>query len=110
MATNTTAGILICGDPALAIADRELNGLVVGLIGKMKDEEAMGAFAEYARWTRERDRKCDQPRRPACPQHAGKREAEAGVAGHGRRQRDDGERQQPAEGFGIDQKRVADPI
>jgi len=59
LATNTTAGILICGDPALAIADRDLNGLVVGVIGKMKDEEAKGAFTEYARWTRERDRKCD---------------------------------------------------
>ena len=59
LATNTTAGILICGDPALAIADRELNALVVGLTGKMKDEEAQGAFAEYGRWTRERDRKCD---------------------------------------------------
>ncbi|MBW8857450.1 MAG: hypothetical protein JF604_24670, partial [Bradyrhizobium sp.] len=59
LATNTTAGILICGDPELAIADRELNGHVVGLIGKMKDEEAKGAFAEYARWTRDRDRKCN---------------------------------------------------
>ena len=59
LATNTTAGILICGDPALAIADRELNALVVGLTSKMKDEEAQGAFAEYGRWTRERDRKCD---------------------------------------------------
>ena len=36
LATNTTAGILICGDPELAIADRELNGHVVGLIGKMR--------------------------------------------------------------------------
>ena len=51
--------MLICGDPALAIADRELNGRVVALIGKMKDDEAKAAFAEYARWTRERDRKCD---------------------------------------------------
>ena len=59
LATSTTAGMLICGDPALAIADRELNGHVIGLIGKMKDDEAKGAFAEYARWTRNRDRKCN---------------------------------------------------
>ena len=32
-------------------------------------------------------------------------EAEAGVAGHARRQRDDGERQQPAEGLGVDDGR-----
>ena len=25
LATNTTAGLLICSDPALAIADKELN-------------------------------------------------------------------------------------
>jgi uncharacterized protein YecT (DUF1311 family) len=59
LATNTTAGMLICSDPALAIADRELNGHVLELIAKMKDEEAKGAFAEYARWTRARDRKCN---------------------------------------------------
>jgi uncharacterized protein YecT (DUF1311 family) len=58
LASNTTAGMLICSDPALAIADRELNGHVVALIAKMKDDEAKGAFAEYARWIRARDRKC----------------------------------------------------
>ena len=59
LATNTTAGLLICGDPALAIADKELNDHVLGLIAKLKEEEAKPAFAEYARWTRARDRKCD---------------------------------------------------
>jgi len=59
LATNTTAGMLICSDPALAIADKELNVRVLELIAGMKDEEAKGAFAEYARWTRARDRKCN---------------------------------------------------
>jgi hypothetical protein len=36
--------------------------------------------------------------------------AETGVAGHAGRQRDDRERQQPAEGFDVDQKCVTDPI
>src|SRR6266852_661877 len=43
LASNTTAGMLICSDPALAIADRELNGHVVALIAKMKDDEAKEA-------------------------------------------------------------------
>jgi uncharacterized protein YecT (DUF1311 family) len=59
LATNTTAGLLICSEPALAMADMELNGLVVGLIAKLKEDDARDAFAEYARWTRARDRKCD---------------------------------------------------
>jgi uncharacterized protein YecT (DUF1311 family) len=59
LATNTTAGLLICGDPALAIADKEINSLVVGLIAKLKDDEAKAALTEYARWTRIRDRLCD---------------------------------------------------
>jgi uncharacterized protein YecT (DUF1311 family) len=59
LATNTTAGLLICSEPALALADMELNGLVIGLIAKLKEDEARDAFAEYARWTRARDRKCD---------------------------------------------------
>jgi uncharacterized protein YecT (DUF1311 family) len=54
LATNTTAGLLICSEPALAMADMELNGLVVGLIAKLKEDEARDAFAEYARWTRAR--------------------------------------------------------
>jgi uncharacterized protein YecT (DUF1311 family) len=59
LATNTTAGLLICGDPALAIADKELNDHVLALIAKLKDDEAKGAFNEYARWSRDRDRKCN---------------------------------------------------
>jgi hypothetical protein len=59
LATNTTAGLLICSEPALAMADMELNGLVLGLIAKLKEDKARDAFAEYARWTRTRDRKCD---------------------------------------------------
>ncbi len=36
----------------------ELNSLVVGLIAKLKENDAREALAEYARWSRERDRKC----------------------------------------------------
>jgi uncharacterized protein YecT (DUF1311 family) len=59
LATNTAAGLLICSEPALAMADIELDSLVVGLIAKLNEDEARQAFAEYARWTRARDRKCD---------------------------------------------------
>lgn len=59
LATSTTAGLLICSDPALAIADEELNTHVLALIARMKDEDAKSAYSEYARWTRDRDRKCD---------------------------------------------------
>lgn len=59
LANTTTAGILICGDPDLAIADKELNTHILALIGKMKEDEAKAAFGEYARWVRSRDRKCD---------------------------------------------------
>jgi uncharacterized protein YecT (DUF1311 family) len=59
LAASTTAGLLICGDPALAIADKEINSLVVGLIAKLRDDEVKGALTEYARWTRIRDRLCD---------------------------------------------------
>jgi uncharacterized protein YecT (DUF1311 family) len=58
LATNTTAGMLICSDPALAIAKTELNGLVVDLVAKLKPDDARQALAEYERWSRERDRKC----------------------------------------------------
>ena len=54
-----TTGLLICGDPALAIADKDLNSRVLALIAGMKDVEAKAALGEYARWTRNRDRKCD---------------------------------------------------
>jgi len=59
LAANTTAGLLICSDPALAIADKELNRRILALIAGMKDAEAKAALGEYARWTRNRDRKCD---------------------------------------------------
>ncbi|MBR1125864.1 hypothetical protein JQ628_30370 [Bradyrhizobium lablabi] len=58
LATNTTAGLVICSDPALAIANREINTLFVGLIGKLREDEVKGALTEYARWTRIRDRLC----------------------------------------------------
>jgi uncharacterized protein YecT (DUF1311 family) len=59
LATNTTAGLLICSDPSLANAKTELNSHVLALIAKLKGDDAKAAFAEYARWSRERDRKCD---------------------------------------------------
>jgi uncharacterized protein YecT (DUF1311 family) len=59
LATNTTAGSLICSDPSLALAKTELNGVVLGLIARLKEDEAREAHAEFERWTRERDRKCD---------------------------------------------------
>jgi uncharacterized protein YecT (DUF1311 family) len=59
LANNTTAGLLICGDPTLALARGDLNGQVLGLIAKLKEDEARQAFDEFDRWGRERDRKCD---------------------------------------------------
>jgi uncharacterized protein YecT (DUF1311 family) len=59
LATNTTAGLLICSDPALATAKSELNSHILGLIAKLKEDDAKQAFDEYERWARERDRKCD---------------------------------------------------
>jgi uncharacterized protein YecT (DUF1311 family) len=58
LAVNTTAGLLICSDPTLALAKTELNEKVMGAITKLKDNEARDAFDEFERWTRERDRKC----------------------------------------------------
>jgi uncharacterized protein YecT (DUF1311 family) len=58
LATNTTAGMLICSDPALAIAKAELNNAVLGLVTKLNGDEERDALAEYERWGRERDRKC----------------------------------------------------
>jgi uncharacterized protein YecT (DUF1311 family) len=59
LAVNTTAGLLICSDPSLALAKGELNELAMGLIAKLKENEAREALAEFERWTRERDRKCE---------------------------------------------------
>jgi uncharacterized protein YecT (DUF1311 family) len=58
LAANTAASALICSEPGLADAESDLNGLVRGLIGKLKDNEARDATAEYARWIRDRDRRC----------------------------------------------------
>jgi len=58
LATNSAAGTLICSDPSLSEADSDLSGLVRGLIGKLKGDEARDAAAEYARWIRDRDRRC----------------------------------------------------
>ncbi len=59
LAANDTASLVICADPELAVADRELTTQIVGLIGKLGEDQAKGALAEYARWTRTRDRLCD---------------------------------------------------
>ena len=59
LAVHTTAGLLICSDASLALAKEELNELIIGLIAKLKDNEAKEAFSEFDRWTRERDRKCN---------------------------------------------------
>jgi len=59
LATNTTAGMLICGDPSLAIAKAELNSQALKLIAKLTENDAREAYAEYERWGRQRDRKCD---------------------------------------------------
>ncbi|MFT4118604.1 lysozyme inhibitor LprI family protein [Bradyrhizobium sp.] len=59
LAANTAAGALICADPSLALAETELNAEVLGLINKLDQTAARFAFAEYGRWTRERDRKCN---------------------------------------------------
>ena len=58
LAVNTAAGLVICSDPSLALAKTELNEQAMGLIGKLKENEAQGALAEFDRWTRDRDRKC----------------------------------------------------
>jgi uncharacterized protein YecT (DUF1311 family) len=58
LAVHTTAGLLICSDPALALAKEDLNGRVMGLIARLDENGARGAFEEFERWTRERDRRC----------------------------------------------------
>lgn len=59
LATNTAAGALICSEPLLAEAAMDLNQDALKLIGKLNENEAKAAFAEYARWTRDRDRRCN---------------------------------------------------
>jgi uncharacterized protein YecT (DUF1311 family) len=67
LAVHTTAGLLICSDASLALAKEELNELVMGLIAKLKDNEARDAFGEFERWTRERDRHCDLENKDNVP-------------------------------------------
>ncbi|HKU06877.1 MAG TPA: lysozyme inhibitor LprI family protein [Bradyrhizobium sp.] len=59
LAANTTASLVICADPELAIADRDLTAQMVTLIRKLREDEAKGALAEHARWVRTRDRICE---------------------------------------------------
>jgi uncharacterized protein YecT (DUF1311 family) len=59
LAANSAAGALICSEPTLELGETELNVLVRALIGKLKDDESQEAFAEFARWIRDRDRKCN---------------------------------------------------
>jgi uncharacterized protein YecT (DUF1311 family) len=59
LAANTTASLVICADPDLANADRELNSQMIALFRKLKDDEVKSALAEYARWIRTRDRICE---------------------------------------------------
>jgi len=58
LAASSAASTLICSDPSLAEAESQLNRLVRELIGKLKGDEARDAAAEYARWIRDRDRRC----------------------------------------------------
>jgi uncharacterized protein YecT (DUF1311 family) len=58
LAANTAAGSLICSDPSLAIAEADLNDHALALIARLKEDEARDAYDEYARWIRNRDRKC----------------------------------------------------
>jgi uncharacterized protein YecT (DUF1311 family) len=59
LAALTPAGSVICDDPSLQLADLELNRQVLALIAKLPEDEQKQAFAEYARWIRDRDRKCN---------------------------------------------------
>jgi uncharacterized protein YecT (DUF1311 family) len=68
LAANTPAGTLICSEPSLAEGETELNAHVVALIGKLNEDEAKQAFSEYARWVRERDRKCRLAGKDNVPQ------------------------------------------
>jgi uncharacterized protein YecT (DUF1311 family) len=59
LAANTPAGSVICDDPSLELAEVDLNRHVLSLIAKLTEDEQKQAFAEYARWIRDRDRKCN---------------------------------------------------
>ncbi|QWG18007.1 hypothetical protein KMZ68_24150 [Bradyrhizobium sediminis] len=59
LSSNNAAGLLICSDPDLAAAKTDFNSMVVGLLAKLKGDDARRALLEYERWSRERDRTCD---------------------------------------------------
>jgi uncharacterized protein YecT (DUF1311 family) len=59
LAVTTAAGALICSEPALAEAEMDLNKDTLKLIGKLNETDGKDALAEFARWTRDRDRKCN---------------------------------------------------
>ncbi|PDT88063.1 hypothetical protein CO669_22760 [Bradyrhizobium sp. Y36] len=88
LAANTAAGALICADPSLAQAETELNGEVRALIGKLDPTAARFAFAEYGRWTRERDRKCNLVGKENVPLQE-LESAEDCLAGHLKRRTDE---------------------
>src|SRR6478736_2874384 len=88
LAANTAAGALICADPALALAETELNGVVLGLIARLDPTAARFAFAEYGRWTRERDRRCNLVGKENVPL-AELESAEACLADHLKRKTDE---------------------
>jgi uncharacterized protein YecT (DUF1311 family) len=67
LAVHTAAGMLICSDPSLAMAKAELNEQVMGIITRLKENEAKEALSEFDRWTRERDRKCDLANKDNVP-------------------------------------------
>jgi uncharacterized protein len=56
---NNAAKRLICDDPSLLSADREVSGLLHELIVKLPESKAKVAFEDQLRWTRARDRKCN---------------------------------------------------
>src|SRR5437868_12326678 len=49
LATNTTAGMLICSDPVLALARVEFNVRVLELVVELKVDGARDALSEYER-------------------------------------------------------------
>ena len=67
LTSNSTAGMLICSDPSLALPAEDLNKLVLALIGKLDEHDASDAFEEYARWIRARDRKCNLQNKANVP-------------------------------------------
>ena len=67
LAADTASRALICKNPSLALAEADLNNQAHALIGKLKEDQAKDALAEYARWIRSRDRKCGLAGRENVP-------------------------------------------